>query len=68
MFAFTYFQFFILYLSKSHNESFLSIENETFNIIMSKQLVKHVFPFQAEFSKKRKKILHRVREKVKGQF
>lgn len=61
---YTYFQF-ILCLNKSYNKS-LSIENETFNFIISKQSVKHVFPFQAEFSKKKKKILHRVREKSKS--
>nr|KAF6425335.1 mitochondrial calcium uptake 1 [Molossus molossus] len=57
----------ILYLclNKSYNKSFLSMENETFHFIISKQLVKHVFPFQAEFSKKRKNILHRVRKKSK---
>lgn len=32
---------------------------------MTKQLVKHVFSFQAEFFKKRKNRLHRVRKKTK---
>lgn len=61
---YTYFQFFILCLNKSYNKSF-SIENKTFNFIISKQSVKHVYPFQAEFPEKKKKILHRVRKKSK---
>lgn len=55
----------ILCTNKSHNKLFLSIENETFNFIVLKQSVKHVFPFQAEFYKKKKKVLHRVRKKSK---
>lgn len=35
------------------------------HFIISKQLVKHVFPFQAKFYKKRKNILRRVRKKRK---
>lgn len=62
---YTYFQFFILCKNKSHNKLFLSTENETFNFIISKQSVKHVFPFQAELYKKKKRILHRVRKKSK---
>lgn len=54
-----------MFLNKSYNKSFLSIENETFHFIISKQLVKHVFPFQAEFYKKRKNTLRRVRKKSK---
>lgn len=34
-------------------------------LFSQKQLVKHVFPFQAEFYKKRKNVLHRVRKKSK---
>lgn len=64
-FHYIYFQFFILCTDKSHNKLFLNIENKTFNFIVSKQSVKHVFPFQADFYKKKKKILHRVRKKSK---
>lgn len=31
-----------------------------------KQPVKHVFPFQVGYSKKKKKLLHRVRKKIKS--
>lgn len=64
-FHYTYFQFFILCANKPHNKLFLNIENKTSNFIISKQSVKHVFPFQADFYKKKKKILHRVRKKSK---
>lgn len=56
----------LFYAWINHIIKSLSIENETFNFIISKQSVKHVFPFQTEFSKKKKKILHRVREKSKS--
>lgn len=60
-----FFTFNSLCTNKSHNKLFLSIENETLDFIISRQSIKHVFPFQADFYQKKKKILHRVRKKSK---